>query len=108
MENSLAQMPLRIIAEPMIGGELRPGDLFSTVGPEYWDLQTRNAIGERVYIRTNTPTPPSQYHEPIYRITIVRDEVTSPDVLAETMALSNQMHVAIYGVRPYPPVKEAK
>ena len=31
-----------------------------------------------------------------------------PTWLAETLHLANQMHLAIHGSKPYPPVKEAK
>ncbi len=48
---------MKIIATPCKGSDLEPGDLFSTVGPEYWDrYEERRSIGERVYIRTGTPS----------------------------------------------------
>ena len=31
-----------------------------------------------------------------------------PTWLAETLDTANRWYVAIYGIRPYPPVKEAK
>jgi len=47
---------MKIKCTPMTGSELKPGDLFSTAGPSYWDLISQNkSIGERVYIRTETP-----------------------------------------------------
>ena len=63
---------MRIKAELIKGEDLRPGDLFSTVGPDYWDLaMDRLSVGERVYIRTNASTPPEQALDAIYRITVV-------------------------------------
>jgi hypothetical protein len=44
---------IRIHATPIIARDLQPGDLFSTVGPEYWDdFPSFPSMGERVYIRT--------------------------------------------------------
>jgi hypothetical protein len=62
-----------IQAVPMRGGDLQPGDLFSTVGPAYWSRMTWHSIGERVYIRTNAATPVEQQDEPIFKITIIRE-----------------------------------
>jgi hypothetical protein len=48
---------MNICATPIRGRDLRPGDLFSTAGPEYWDDFVNFAsIGELVYIRTCAPT----------------------------------------------------
>lgn len=62
---------LRIKATPTRGGDLKPGDLFSTAGPKYWGLIDKNgSIGERVYIRTEAPCPQGEESEEIYRIEI--------------------------------------
>lgn len=61
---------MKIIAEPIRGGDLKAGDLFSTVGPEYWDRAEFPGAGERVYIRTTTPAAPGQEREMVYRIRI--------------------------------------
>jgi hypothetical protein len=46
---------MKIKATPIKAIDLKPGDLFSTAGPSYWDhYQNRMSIGERVYIRTCT------------------------------------------------------
>ena len=38
------------------GKNLKAGDLFSTAGSLYWDkYKIKKAIGEKVYIRTDTP-----------------------------------------------------
>ena len=64
-----------IKAEAMLGGELRPGDMFSTAGQEYWDRALEGpSIGEQVYIRTNSPTPPQEAKVPIFRIVITEEE----------------------------------
>jgi hypothetical protein len=54
--------------------DLKPGELFTTYGQIYWDMSMSmgaSAIGERVYIRTNTPAgvAPDKDVE-VYRITI--------------------------------------
>lgn len=62
---------MKVIATPVKSQDLKPGDLFSTAGPEYWDFfADKLGVGERVYIRTCTETPKDQYDENIYRITI--------------------------------------
>ena len=66
---------ISIKAEAMLGGELKAGDLFSTADQEYWDGALEGpSIGERVYIRTNSPTPPQEAKVAIFRIAIVREE----------------------------------
>ncbi len=52
--------------------ELKPGDLFSTAGPLYWDNLKSGAIGEKVYIRTDAFCPEDEADYPIYRIEIER------------------------------------
>ena len=63
---------LKVKATPIFGKDLKPGDLFSTVGPDYWEDMNRDSIGERVYIRTDTPCPKSQENEEIFLIEITR------------------------------------
>lgn len=67
---------MRIKATKVTGADLKPGDLFSTATPEYWDnIDDNHSIGERVYIRTNEPADSADDAAlPIYRITIERDE----------------------------------
>jgi hypothetical protein len=46
-------MTIRIKATQIIASELVPGDLFSTVGPDYWNMfQYFESVGERVFVRT--------------------------------------------------------
>lgn len=60
-----------IEAQKTIGKDLKAGDLFSTAGQSYWDRIDKNcSIGEKVYIRTNTPCPKGQEKEGIYKIII--------------------------------------
>jgi hypothetical protein len=67
---------MKIKTELVQACNLQPGDLFSYAGPEYWDWATdekHGSIGERVYIRTETPAiraPDADAY--IYRITIER------------------------------------
>lgn len=65
---------LRITAIPMLSEDLKPGDLFSTAGPEYWDVcdLLNQALGERVYIRMSVPTPTEERGVPIFKIVIER------------------------------------
>lgn len=76
-------MTVKITATPVKASELEPGDLFSTVGPEYWDHTSFGdgeslAVGERVYIRTHAPTPSDQADHEVYRIEVVRGELSPP------------------------------
>lgn len=63
---------VRFKAEEILGRDLRPGDLFSTAGPEVWDhVDTRGSIGEKLYVRTNvTEEQAKDGHLPIYRVTL--------------------------------------
>lgn len=64
-------MKAKVRAEMVLGRDLQPGDLFSTGSPEYWDIaMDGGGLGERVYIRTNSPCPVSQEGVPIYRLTV--------------------------------------
>ena len=67
---------MKIIATPIKGKDLQPGDLFSTRGAEYWgDYQSRESIGERACIRTGTlAIDADDAEETIYRLEIVREE----------------------------------
>ena len=59
---------MRVKAELVEGKDLKPGELFSSAGQSYWDSRDKRSIGEKVYIRTDTPLSPVQ--EEIYCITI--------------------------------------
>lgn len=63
---------VRFKVEEIPGRELRPGDLFSTAGPEVWDhVDARRSIGEKIYIRTNAPEDQAtDGHLPIYRVVL--------------------------------------
>lgn len=65
-------MTMRFEAEPVKGKDLKPGDLFSTASQFYWDHRDPSALGEKVYVRTEAPTPPEQAEDDIFRIAIVR------------------------------------
>ena len=63
---------MKIMCELVKGRDLKPGDLFSIYGPEYWDTALdKGSIGEKVYIRTNVSADQSR-DDPetlVYRIT---------------------------------------
>ena len=62
---------MKINAVKIKAKDLKPGDLFSTASQLYWDHhKNHHSIGERVYIRTEEPTPEDQKNEKIYRINI--------------------------------------
>lgn len=69
---------MKIIATLIKGKDLKAGDLFSTAGQDYWDVveNLRETdplrIGEKVYIRTDTPCPDGQENEEIYKILIIK------------------------------------
>ena len=69
-------MTIKISATPITGRNLKPGDLFSVIGPEYWnDIDRKQLIGELVYIRTNTSADQApDSDELIYLITIEQTE----------------------------------
>lgn len=62
---------MKIIATKIKAKELNAGDLFSIAGQDHWDnIGKLGELGQRVFIRTETPTPPDQADEDIYRITV--------------------------------------
>lgn len=68
---------IKIRTEWVLGEDIKPGELFSTAGPEYWDSfgeESLGSIGERVYIRTHAPIPECDIGTGTYRITIVTVE----------------------------------
>ena len=49
--------------------EMKTGDLFSMAGPEYWNGgRPADAVGERLFVRTEKICPLDQGDELIYRI----------------------------------------
>lgn len=70
-------MSLKVKAVPIVAKDLKPGDLFSARGPEHWDHFQElypGGIGQSVYIRTETATPPDQADDVIYKITIETED----------------------------------
>lgn len=62
---------MKIKATLIKGKDLKPGDLFSTEGPAYWDYIKANfSIGERVYIRTETPTNADDRETDVFKIEV--------------------------------------
>lgn len=64
----------RVTATPIIARDLQPGDLFSTVGNDYWATALdAGGIGERVYIRTNGDADiASDGDSKVYKIEVVK------------------------------------
>lgn len=66
---------MKVKAIPVRVEHLKPGDLFSVAGPEYWDfIDDRESLGEKAYIRTNTPTPTDQKFIMVSRLEVEREE----------------------------------
>ena len=66
----------KVTCEEMLATDLKAGDLWSTVGPEYWDKALdKGSIGERAYIRTHAPSSvdPEAESIKVYRLTIERE-----------------------------------
>lgn len=62
---------MKIIATKIKAKELKAGELFSTADQLYWDCSKNNhSVGEKVYLRTEEPTPKEQENDVIYKITI--------------------------------------
>ena len=61
---------MKIITKLVKGRDLEPGDLFSAEGDAYWQHRNLESIGERVFIRTETPLPPAEKGKDIYQIII--------------------------------------
>ena len=62
---------MKIKATPIKAKDLKPGDLFSTAPQLYWDKRDPNSLGEKVYMRTDAPTPKDQAEEEIYLIEFI-------------------------------------
>jgi len=62
---------MKIKAIKVEASELKAGDLFSTANQTYWDnIKANLSIGEKVYIRTETPCPQDQEDDEIYKVVI--------------------------------------
>lgn len=66
----------KVVATEVKARELEPGDLFSSLGPEYWDTALEgDSVGERVYIRTHqSADSASDADSPVYRIEVVKSD----------------------------------
>ncbi len=52
---------------------LQPGDLFSSMGKVYWNMNNirmHKSLGEKIYIRTEEPCPKDQENVTVYKIII--------------------------------------
>lgn len=53
--------------------ELKPGDLFTKMGPTYWRHRDHSSIGEKLYVRTDAELPADELNTPTYRVTIKKE-----------------------------------
>jgi hypothetical protein len=64
---------MKITSTKVKTSSLRAGDLFSAYDQAMWDSFMGNeAIGLRVYVRTDTPCPENQANEDIYLIKVAK------------------------------------
>jgi len=66
-----------IRAIPIKVQDLEPGDLFSSLGQQYWGTVDLNlSLGEKLYIRTNSPPPLRKdiQEKQLFKIEIERSE----------------------------------
>lgn len=66
--------------------DLKPGDLFSTYGKDYWDkasIGKEGQVGEKVFIRTDANCPIDQYDVEVFKIEIVpgKYEIDNEEIL---------------------------
>jgi hypothetical protein len=61
------------------GKDLKPGELFTTAGQEYWDrVSTTSSIGEKVFVRTDAPVPNEfEANADVFKleVEIIREEI---------------------------------
>ena len=69
-------MAAKIKAELVTGRDLKPGDMFSVAGQDYWDIaMNQGSVGEMIYVRTNIDADRfSDADQPIYRLTVERSD----------------------------------
>lgn len=65
---------VRIVATLVEAEHLKPGDLFSDRGPDYWNM-SKLAFGQ-VFVKFNDDADADVGFEPVYRITIVREDIS--------------------------------
>lgn len=67
-----------INAEEIKCEDIKPGELFSARGTDYWDgIPHLGSLGESVYIRMPTPVPPNDVGRLTFRITIEGPAMTA-------------------------------
>ena len=65
-------LTISVVVIKVRAADLQPGDLYSFNGPIYWEATMNdNTIGQRAYIRTNTPLPPEKRNIPVYKLTVL-------------------------------------
>lgn len=64
---------IRFVATARWAEDIKPGEAFSRVGPEFWDsvmVENPLAVGQKVYLRTYAPTPRLDVGTRMYVITV--------------------------------------
>lgn len=64
---------MRVKATAIASKDLKPGDLFSNANQFYWNNYDPLSVGQKVYIRTESTTPPDQAEDIVYLIEIERE-----------------------------------
>jgi hypothetical protein len=67
-------MVIRFKATETTCEQVKPGEAFSSAGPEYWDNPNPGSIGERVFLRTDASCPAADIGKSIYVITVEQEE----------------------------------
>ena len=65
----MVKVAIRFTATQVKAKDVKPGQYFSSAGPEYWDNPNPGSVGEKVYIRTDAPCPKGQEDEIVFLIT---------------------------------------
>lgn len=64
--------PMHFVATSTLAQDVKPGEIFSNRGRDYWDYVMVNdpmAIGQKVYLRTHAPCPQHNYGQEVWVIT---------------------------------------
>ncbi len=84
----------KVIATRVNSAELKPGDLFSAMGQEFWDTPVPpGCIGQALFVRTDGEC--FDTHKDVYRIEIRRDD---DDAITDCLPIDDTDGVPTYGV----------
>lgn len=64
---------MKVQAEACMLSDLKPGDLYSPLGPEYWNhLDETTKVGQEIAVRSNLAELPLGADAPCFRLTVHR------------------------------------